>query len=952
VLAKLAADDPPDEPRFEAGAEFSHYRIISRIGRGGMGEVYLADDLSLGRQVAIKVIHGDSGFGDQAAARLLREARAAARLDHPNICQVHEVGDTGGDPFIAMQYVEGETLDTLIGSGEVTYDNAIAYTRQIAAALGAAHALGIVHRDIKPSNVIIDTAGHARVLDFGLAKETGINSADAGLSVVGLIAGTVTYMSPEHIRGQEIDGRTDVWSLGVVLYQMLTGRLPFREATRADLAAAILHDEILDPGDVPPAVRYILGRALAKDLSDRYASVGEFDADLAELEQTGSLRTAVAASAAAKRNRLVRYAFAALLLLSIAGGSFGLWRYLIAQVPPGPAWPIAAGGLQTSTVYDLKRQVNGVINGLSFSPDGSMIAFALGEDNSRHFIYVQRLDGSEPVRLTREDIADRPVWSPDGQRIAYISSIDGKPTILAVPYIGGDPARLAVLEGPYSKSTLRKWSNDGKRMFLDNPNGPAQIDLETGNISPLDTSGVVGDSYQRFAVSPDETRMLVISSANEKERIWLRSIGRNDARVVSESLTTNGSPAWFSDGRRFAYSADAGENFQVYVGSIDGAPPQQVTFGSSNSSEPAVSPAGDSIAYLSDHNEANLFSLDIGSGRETVVTSKTTMQILPAISPDGRQIAYQTITDASRLFSGSLKIGPPDPGGTSSAIQFGSPGCCVRWSPDGTDITYIRGNGVDLTIWKYSPVNKSETQITSGTVGMVGYGVAPVELAGSWWDISTDGSKLVFMSRRSGQENIWTAASDGSGETAVTAYSDGMTKPYDPRWSPDGESVAFTEAIGRGYILAIEDNRIAVYRNGVEATVGRFEASVALLDWSADGKGVYVAVGGDKYFDIYIVPADGSGPRRIVTLPGARNSSIKISPDRKWVGYTERRDNLDNLYVAPLTGGKPRRVTANADTMLFYSGTTWSPDSRTLYYSKQTGGLQIGMVANKTKENR
>ncbi len=951
-----------DEPLLEQGRIFSHYQILRLLGRGGMGEVYLANDTALDRLTAIKVIHGDSGFGDQSANRLVREARAVAKLDHINICPVYEVGETDGQPFIAMQYVEGEMLETLIERAAIPFEDALSYARQIAAALSKAHSWGIIHRDIKPSNVIVDSHGQLKVLDFGLAKETMLSKSDDDLSEAGLIAGTVTYMSPEHVRGQEINGQTDIWSLGVVFYQMLTGKLPFRGETKADLIAAILTGDFVAAGDLvealPVTINQTLNRTLQKDRSLRYATVEEFDADLAQPVVRGTISTAsrfasfsaiqIGASGVARgfnRIHLLRYALPALLLLAIAGGGLGLWRHRAANVVAQPFAANALASLQISTIYDLKRQVGGVILDLSFSPDGTMIAFVLNGRKGQE-VYVQPLSGLEPVLLTNEKNAGSPIWSSDGQRIAFVSSRDGKNEIWAVSYSGGDPAHLADLENVGSSFELRKWSNDGRKIFIERGDGPKEIDLATGIISAIDLTGIEGTIRRGFAVSPDESRMFTVSNLDGKEQLWVKSLQNNDARRLPDASKLNGVPTWFPDNNGYAYSSDRTGNYQIYVGTLDGSQPRQITSGGSNSTDPVVSPDGNRIAYISPTNEANLFSTDIESHKETVVTSKTNMQVLPAFSPDGRHIAYQTIGDATQLFSGTLKIDSIDQNRTTPVISPGQSGAFVKWSPNGEEVNFVRRSGRVSNIWKFGLRDQKETQITTGGIVLTSTTVAPLDLHVFPFELSSDGSQIAFVSDRSGRDNIWTVASEGGDEKMLTDIQGEPSQLGSPLWSPNGDQFAFIEAIRAGPDNMSKANRIKIYKNGIVTIAAEFKSLATLLAWSKSGDGVYVGVAQDRYYDICFVSAEHSGFRRKVRLPSSRRFGVQISPDRRSVVYSERVGDIDNLYMSTIEGGVPKRVTANTDTTFFYSGVTWSPDSKTLLYSKQTGGLQIAMISN------
>lgn len=266
------------------GRTLSHYRIVEQLGAGGMGVVYRAEDLTLGRPVALKFLPEAAQVESEDRSRLIHEARAAAALLHPNICPIYDVGEADGQAFIAMAYLEGETLKSRLGRGPLLLGEALAIARQVGEALAAAHAKGIVHRDVKPANVMLTGDGRAVLMDFGLAKVTGATR----LTRTGTTLGTAAYMSPEQVQGGEVDGQTDVWALGVLLYEMVSGRVPFRGDYEPALAYAIVHEEV-EPlstvgGEIPAGLDGVLGKALAKRVGERYASVGELVADLEVLQ--------------------------------------------------------------------------------------------------------------------------------------------------------------------------------------------------------------------------------------------------------------------------------------------------------------------------------------------------------------------------------------------------------------------------------------------------------------------------------------------------------------------------------------------------------------------------------------------------------------------------------------------------------------------------------------------
>ena len=309
------------------GTQVSRYQVLSRIGEGGMGEVYLAEDPSLGRKVALKFLSPRQAADESARRRLLHEAYAAARLDHPFVCKVYEVGDAGDRPFIAMEYVEGETLrDRLLG-GPIPIRDAIRLASEIAEALDSAHKRGIVHRDLKPSNVMVAADGHVKVMDFGVAKHISGPSVSTMITLTGEIVGTMNYMSPEQINGAPVDARSDVFAFGLLLYEMVTGAHPFQRSSPITTANAILSDtepplEEKRP-DAPPLLAHVVSRCLEKEVDRRYQSLRDVQIELSTLaDGTGS---SSARRPPPKPKRGWKWPIAAAAIVAVLGGAAAFW---------------------------------------------------------------------------------------------------------------------------------------------------------------------------------------------------------------------------------------------------------------------------------------------------------------------------------------------------------------------------------------------------------------------------------------------------------------------------------------------------------------------------------------------------------------------------------------------------------------------------------------------------
>src|SRR6266513_3116687 len=516
AMAAEAATEMLDDDQAVSivGKQISHYQVVSRIGRGGMGEVFLAHDTSLGRKVALKLLRSDFTRNEERLRRFQQEARAASALNHPNILTIHEIGHDGSLQFMATEYVEGETLRQHLSRARITVGQTLDVAIQVASALAAAHQAGINHRDIKPENIMLRTDGYVKVLDFGLAKlgeQKPIDTVAPTLPKVetepGVVMGTVSYMSPEQARGLAVDARTDIWSLGAVIYEMTAGRQPFEGETASDVMSLILQKEppplAYSWPEVPAELERIVRKALRKDREDRYQTIKDLLIDLrnlrkelelsAEMERSappvsaramssGQSAAATAHSASSaeyivteirQHKRAAALILGAIIIVSAVG------FYLLSRRSPATK----DASPRNATFTQLTDQ-SGPEYFPSLSPDGKSFVYA-GYASGNWDIYLQRVGGKNPINLTKDSAADdtQPAFSPDGELIAFRSERDGG-GIFLMGATGESVKRLT--DFGYDPA----WSPDGKQIVCATANflNPDALTSRAGQLFIVDVA--------------------------------------------------------------------------------------------------------------------------------------------------------------------------------------------------------------------------------------------------------------------------------------------------------------------------------------------------------------------------------------------------------------------------------------------------------------------------------
>ena len=929
-----------DQPAFEAAASLlageraelapgytiASYEVRSFISRGGMGEVYLAEDKRLGRKVALKLLPATFTANDDRLRRFEQEARAASALNHPNIITIYEIREAAGSHVIATEYVEGETLRQRLIRAPLTLSETLNVAIQIADALAAAHKAGIIHRDIKPDNIMLRPDGYVKVLDFGLAKLSELASpavsAEAPTIQVrtgsGIVIGTAAYMSPEQARGLSVDHRSDIFSLGAVIYEMVARRKPFEGDTPSDTLASILKTEPpplsrVVPG-VPSELVRIVNKSLRKDREERYQVVKDLWLDLKALKQelefqdkldasvasegagngtTAMLVGELAATGSGPRPTLAGSAIsnisesisieikkhkvgAALALLAVlfvvSVASFGVYKWLHREPPMEHFWDIRLTRLTNS----------GNAIDATISPDGKYIVYVLS-DRSSQSLYIRQVSTANdklivpPARVGFYGIS----FSPDGNEIYYIVKVNlDAGTLYRIPALGGTPIKvLEKIDAPIS------FSPDGKQFVLVRGNYP----------------------------NPGETALVIANIDGSGERNLV--VKKNPERFAPIFFT---GPSWSPDGKLIAASVlTIGGRSKVVGFSVeDGREKDLSTESWLYSARVQWLPDMSGLLVVAGDNPiaAMIWLISYPDGRVRRVTNDLNAYRAMGLTQDGKKLATiqsQGLVNLWVVPEGDTTKEVRLPTGNVSSF-FSLTGTNLSWTPDGK-IVYVSNESGSADIWITDPDGKNRKQLTANKA----VNVSPV--------VTADGRYIVFVLWQEGKRNIWRMNLDGSNPVQLTS---GLSDSF-PALSPDSRWVVYT---------ALDGARPTLWRvsidGGVPTQVTDHVATTSTV--SRDGKSIAFTYpeSSDPFAPpnrLAVIPFAGGAPIKTFTLPQGGTVLTAIhwwSHDGKSIYYTATTNNVTNIWSLPLDGGPPKQVTDFKDMLI--TGFAWSHDGKQL----------------------
>jgi len=799
VGCKIGIANPQLPVALAAGARLGPYEIVTLVGTGGMGEVYRARDPRLGRDVAIKVLPAAVRADADRLRRFEQEARAAAALNHPNIVTIFSVEHADDLPFVTMEFVEGTPLAQLIPRAGLPIERILKIAIALGDAVSAAHSRGIVHRDLKPSNVMVTADDRLKVLDFGLAKLLHAQPVDVGATAAatepltdpGMIVGTLPYMSPEQVEGKPVDHRSDIFSLGVILYELTTGQRPFKGETSASLVSSILKDTPPLASDISKGVPRDLGRiirhSLAKDPAQRYQTALDWRNELAELQQdlsSGSLHAPTGAPQS-PRNAWRRPAISASIAVAvIVAVAYALW------------WSRAASnrssGARNMTFEQLTTQ-SGVKQYPSLSPDGKWVVYE-GNQSGNADIYLQSVGGQTPINLTKDSPDDdtEPAFSPDGESIAFRSSRQGGG--IFVMGRTGESVRRLTDEG-YNPA----WAPDATTIVY--ATDDANV-LGRGHRSELWTVSVAtgekrrifeGDAVQP-SWSPNGLRIAYWRTFGERQaqrHIWTIPAAGGTAVPVTSDTAVNWNPVWSPDGRFLFFSSVRGGPMNLWQVPIDertGAtlgPPQTLSAPSSSAALMSVSADGHSVGYTSFTSNQTIqrvaFDPTTGSirGEPVTILGGSRPFQFPSPSPDGLWLAFNGLPPQVEIF-----VSRADGTGIRQLTNDHARNRFPTWSPDGSRIAFMSSRDGKTQIWSIKPDGSGLRRLTDLKTE-----------AGFFSDWSADGSRLAFHGMGPPDDSklfVIDPRVDWKDQTPTVisnVVAPGLTF-REGSWSPDGQQLA------------------------------------------------------------------------------------------------------------------------------------------------------------------
>ena len=888
--------------RLAAGSRLGVYEILGWLGGGGMGEVYLAKDTRLHRQVALKTLQSSVANDPERRERFEREAQAVARLTHPHIVTLYSIEEIEGVLFLTMEYVDGAPLDRLLTPG-LPFERIVDLALALADALAAAHQRGIVHRDLKPGNILVGTDGRLKVLDFGLAKLKGLELAaaetrtgTAPLTADGRIVGTAAYMSPEQAEGRTVDHRTDLFSVGIILFELATGRRPFKGDTSVAVLASILRDAApavnqLNPA-LPDAFARVVRRCLAKDPARRYQTALDLRNELEEVKQELAGRRHLAS----KRWLAGLGLTAALAALAVAG--LLVQRFGRGQREAPAA--IDATFSQLTSQSELEQFP-------SLSPDGKWVVF-VGNASGNWDIYLQGVGGHVPINLTKDSPAadTEPAFSPDGDLIAFRSE-RGNGGIFVMGRTGESVRRVA--DSGYNPS----WSPDGTELVVATQNvvtepvGVGGSEIWIVNLASGQKRRVTGAHGGQPQWSPNGHRIAYWTNRapdrpGGQRDVWTIPAAGGDARSVTNDAAVDWNPVWSPDGRYLYFVSNRGGSNNVWRVPVDErsgdahGTPEPITTPSPFSVHLSFARDGARLAYSSVVEKWNVQKVPFDpsserAGEPVWLTRGSTIWTRPTPSPDGAWVAFQ-----SGVGQEDIHVIRSDGTGLRRLTDDRAFDRRPAWSPDARRVAFTSNRSGEFQIWVVGTDGSDLRPLTAAKESLS----APV------W--SPDGSRMAVTAGEVDRARVL-IFDPGKPWTDQTPEVLPPLSGQDPRfaawsWSPDGKHLAGQRYLRTPQELSVHDRhpgarQIAQSGGGIvtyslaSRSYTRFTEYGEYPVWLSDSRRLLFSSAGK----VYLLDTATKESRELLSVPGETLSAPSVSRDDRWI-YFQRGTSESDIWMA------------------------------------------------------
>jgi serine/threonine protein kinase len=849
VSVTRTLETPPDV--LTRGTLFAgRYEIIETLGAGGMGRVYRVEDKKVGQEIALKLIRPEVASNKRSLERFRHELKTARMISHRNVCRMFDLGEDMGTYFITMEYVPGEDLRSFLRrSKRLSMSTVVDIARQISEGLAEAHRLGIVHRDLKPSNIMIDKEGNARIMDFGIAR---LLSAQ-GITAAGVAVGTPDYMSPEQVEGKEADGRSDIYSLGIILYEMVTGRVPFEADTPYAVGYKHKNERPVSPRalspQVPEGLNSLILKCLEKAFEERPQSAEELRAELEKIEKdlptTVEIRPALERRTLTAKEITIKFTAKKLIVPGLAALALLAVGILAVIFLPRQAPQARVGPVHKQITF------TGKASSPAISPDGKFLAYLDGLAIEEQKVMVQDMVSGQTIEVFRGQRVSGLRWTPDGAELSlHAQEGDREWAAFIVPRLGGKPRRMAGLESELL------WSSDGAR-FLHFSWEKSQLifgDKTTGESRSMPLERSIAENLGDWDWSPSG-KFIALTTSNSKDEysMWIVAAdGSGKNKIIEDTEYWLGSPRWSPRGDAIYYlqqGEQRGDLRKISVSPETGKPlkpPLSLVELQQGGSSFSLTDDARKLYYDRGSSSSNLWLVTLEGPEEArrvdlrQLTTGTGAHHALSFSPDGKLIAYATGAGSTA----NIYVMPAG-GGPSQQITFldaftNGP----VWSPDGKEIAFFSGQRGSYKIWK---------------VGAAGGQPKPfAKSEGSVWPIWAPGQKILYRSTK--DSSPW-SLDPVTGDMTPLSKDPAISIILWPKYSPDGRKIAalcFGDPNSEPaiWVLSLDGSSPVILRIGRAFPLG----------WSADGKWIYALVPGGN-LNVLAISSETAQSKPWLSLP-------------------------------------------------------------------------------------